>query len=57
MKNQRDDLVEAEKTLEEIIRELDEAMRRQFAEKFAEIGRGLTRCSRSCSEAVRELWS
>ena len=39
MATQRDDLVEAEKTLEGIIEELDTAMRKQFAEKFAEIGR------------------
>ncbi len=39
MKTQHDDLVEAEKTLEGIIQELDTAMRRQFAEKFAEINR------------------
>jgi len=37
MKTQRDDLVEAEKTLEDIIQELDSAMRKQFTEKFAEI--------------------
>lgn len=39
LKNQHDDLVEAEKTLLNIIEELDTAMRRQFQEKFAEIGR------------------
>ena len=39
LKNQHDDLVEAEKTLLNIIEELDTAMRRQFGEKFAEIGR------------------
>lgn len=39
MKTQHDDLVEAEKTLEHIIQELDSAMRRQFTEKFAEICR------------------
>ncbi len=39
MRNQRDDLVEAEKTLEGIIEELDASMRKQFTEKFAEIGR------------------
>ena len=39
MKNQHDDLVEAEKTLENIIAELDAAMRKQFAEKFEEIKR------------------
>ena len=39
LKAQHDDLVEAEKTLERIIVELDEAMRRQFKEKFAEISR------------------
>lgn len=39
MKNQHDDLIEAEKTLERIIEELDTAMRRQFSEKFEEIRR------------------
>jgi len=39
MKTQHDDLVEAEKTLESIIAELDAAMRKQFTEKFAEINR------------------
>lgn len=39
MKTQHDDLVEAEKTLEGIIEELDTAMRKQFTEKFAEITR------------------
>jgi len=39
MKTQYDDLVEAEKTLEDIIRELDEAMRKQFSEKFADIAK------------------
>ena len=39
LKTQHDDLVEAEKTLEGIIVELDAAMRKQFNEKFAEIGK------------------
>lgn len=39
MKTQHDDLVEAEKTLEGIIGELDAAMRKQFSEKFSEINR------------------
>lgn len=39
LKGQHDDLVEAEKTLQGIIQELDIAMRRQFAEKFEEIKR------------------
>lgn len=39
LKTQHDDLVEAEKTLEGIIEELDAAMRKQFKEKFAEIGK------------------
>lgn len=39
MKTQHDDLVEAEKTLEGIIEELDTAMRKQFTEKFAQISR------------------
>ncbi len=37
LKTQHDDLVEAEKTLVNIIEELDAAMRKQFKEKFAEI--------------------
>ncbi len=36
---QHDDLVEAEKTLEGIIEELDTAMRKQFNEKFGEISK------------------
>ena len=39
IKTQHDDLVEAEKTLEGIIQELDSAMRKQFTEKFAEISK------------------
>ncbi len=39
LKDQHEDLVEAEKTLQGIILELDEAMRRQFQEKFAQIGK------------------
>ena len=39
LKTQHDDLVEAEKTLEGIIAELDTAMRKQFHEKFAEISK------------------
>ena len=37
LKNQHDDLVEAEATLVQIIAELDEAMRKQFAEQFKRI--------------------
>ncbi len=39
LKNQHDDLIEAEKTLVGIIDDLDTGMRRQFTEKFAEIQR------------------
>ena len=39
MDNQRNDLEEAKKTLLDIIEELDQGMRRQFNEKFAEIQR------------------
>ena len=39
MKNQHDDLVAAQETLEGIIEELDTAMRKQFTEKFADITR------------------
>ncbi len=37
LKTQHDDLVEAEKALQQIIAELDSAMRRQFKEKFQKI--------------------
>lgn len=37
LKTQHDDLVEAEKALQQIITELDSAMRRQFKEKFTKI--------------------
>lgn len=39
LKTQHDDLVEAEKTLNNIIDELDSSMRKQFHEKFAQINR------------------
>lgn len=39
LKTQHDDLIEAEKTLLNIIDELDTSMRKQFSEKFAEINR------------------
>ncbi|MCR4990632.1 MAG: chromosome segregation protein SMC [Lachnospiraceae bacterium] len=39
LKNQHDDLIEAAATLDNIIKELDEAMRKQFAEKFGDIGK------------------
>ena len=37
LKTQHDDLIEAEQTLMKIIQELDEGMRKQFSEKFADI--------------------
>ncbi len=37
MTTQRDDLIEAEKTLKDLIKELDEGMRTRFAAKFEEI--------------------
>lgn len=39
LKGQHDDLVEAEKTLQGIIEQLDTAMRKQFKEKFSDICR------------------
>lgn len=39
LKGQHDDLIEAEKTLMDIIEDLDIGMRKQFSEKFAEIQR------------------
>ncbi|MCR4585959.1 MAG: chromosome segregation protein SMC [Lachnospiraceae bacterium] len=43
LKGQHDDLVEAEKELTGIIEELDNAMRKQFTEKFEEIGKEFDR--------------
>ncbi len=37
MKNQYEDLIESEKSLQKVIEELDEGMRKQFKEKFEEI--------------------
>ncbi|MEG0793474.1 MAG: chromosome segregation protein SMC [Lachnospiraceae bacterium] len=39
LKGQHDDLIEAEQTLQQIIEELDEAMRKQFRERFDEISK------------------
>ena len=39
LKNQHDDLIEAEASLVKIIEELDEAMRKQFVEQFARIAK------------------
>ena len=49
LKGQHDDLVEAEKTLNGIIVELDAAMRKQFTEKFADI-------TREFDKAFKELF-
>ncbi|MDD6037577.1 MAG: chromosome segregation protein SMC [bacterium] len=49
MKTQHDDLVEAERTLMDIIAQLDSGMRKQFTEKFAEI-------QREFDKAFRELF-
>ena len=58
LSGQYEDLVTAEKTLEQIIQELDEGMRKQFSEKFAARSRrNLTRHSRSFLEAERERWN
>ncbi|MDR2042927.1 MAG: chromosome segregation protein SMC [Clostridium sp.] len=43
LKTQHDDLVEAQKNLEDIVQELDGAMRKQFQEKFSKIGREFDR--------------
>ena len=49
LKTQHDDLVEAEQTLIGIIEDLDTGMRKQFAEKFAEI-------QREFDQAFKELF-
>ena len=43
LRTQHEDLLEAEKTLQDIIAELDEGMRKQFSEKFADIQREFDR--------------
>ena len=57
LSGQYEDLVQAEKTLESIIQELDEGMRRQFAEKFHDIQREFDKPLRNCSAEEKELWS
>lgn len=57
MKTQHDDLVEAEKTLEGIIEELDTAMRKQFTEKFAETAESSIKYSKNSLVVVREPWN
>ena len=57
LSGQYEDLVTAEKTLEQIIQELDEGMRKQFSEKFGEIQKEFDKHLRNCSEAEKELWS
>ncbi|MBR6328093.1 MAG: chromosome segregation protein SMC [Lachnospiraceae bacterium] len=39
MRTQRDDIVEAKESLEKVIAELDEGMKKQFSEKFAQIAK------------------
>ena len=43
LKTQRDDIIEARTALEKIIAELDEAMRKQFNEKFSQISENFDR--------------
>ena len=58
LKTQHDDLVGAEATLEKIIAELDEAMRKQFTEQFAHICRGIRHTySSNCSEVEKVHWN
>ncbi len=58
LKTQHDDLVEAEATLEKIIAELDEAMRKQFTEQFAHMFvRNSTTYLSNCSEVEKVHWN
>ena len=57
LKGQHDDLVEAAESLEQIIEELDSAMRKLFIEQFAELQPSSIRYSRKCSEAEKERWN
>ncbi len=51
-----DDL-EAEKTLEQIIQELDEGMRKQFSEKFGEIQKEFDKAFKELFGGEGELWN
>lgn len=56
LSGQYDDIVKAEETLEGIILELDEGMRKQFTEKFRDIQREFDKWHlRNCSAEEREL--
>ncbi len=54
LKTQHDDLIEAEQTLLGIIEDLDTGMKRQFAEKFADIKESLTRHLKNSLVVERE---
>ena len=57
LKGQHDDLVEAEASLEQIIEELDVAMRKQFTEQFARIATEFNDVFRQLLEAERDHWN
>ena len=58
LKGQHDDLVEAEATLEQIIEELDTAMRKQFQETVRkESPKNSTPYLKSCSAEERAHWN
>ncbi len=57
LKGQHDDLVEAAETLEQIIEELDNAMRKQFKSSLPELPQSLIRYSRRCSAVEKERWN
>ena len=58
LKNQHDDLIEAEKTLIGVIEDLDSGMRKQFTEKFAEIQHEFDKAFKDrFSVAEREPWN
>ena len=58
LNGQYNDLLEAEKTLEQIIKELDEGMRKQFSEKFGEIQKEFDRVIQGAFSAeAGEHWS
>lgn len=57
LSGQYNDLLEAEKTLEQIIQELDEGMRKQFSEKFGEIQKEFDKAFKELFGGGRELWN
>ena len=56
MKTQHDDLIESEDALKKIIADLDEEMRKQFTEKFADIQKQFDKVFRELFGGGKTYW-